>query len=126
MTWWNAATDSCSSTACTTTSGSASPRPGASPPSYCEQGYAFDFVSDAQLTQLKVHDGAIIAPGGRYRVIVVPATRRMSVETLTRLSRPREAGHRVIFESLPQDVPGLRQLAERRARLRALHRLLRN
>ena len=50
-----------------------------------QAGYAFDFVSDAQLQRLTVNDGAIVAPGGRYRSIVVPATRRMSVETLERL-----------------------------------------
>src|SRR5690349_1082610 len=48
-------------------------------------GYAYDFVSDAQLQLVKARDGDVIAPGGRYRVIVVPATRRMSVETLERL-----------------------------------------
>ena len=38
-----------------------------------------------------VNDGAIVAPGGRYRCIVVPATRRMSVETLGTVARPRQA-----------------------------------
>ncbi len=33
-----------------------------------QAGYAFDFVSDAQLQRLTVNDGAIVAPGGRYRM----------------------------------------------------------
>lgn len=85
-----------------------------------QQGYAFDFISDAQLMQLRVNDGAIAAPGGRYLTIVVPATRRMSVETLSRLSDLAKQGDKVVFESLPQDVPGHARLAERRARLKAL------
>jgi hypothetical protein len=84
------------------------------------QGYAFDFISDAQLMRLKVQDGAITAPGGRYRAILVPATRRMPVETMARLSGLAKQGSKVIFEALPQDVPGHARLAERRARLKTL------
>jgi hypothetical protein len=84
-------------------------------------GYAFDFVSDAQLLQLKVDGRAFVAPGGgRYRAIVVPGTRRMSVETLTQLRELAKRTGRVIMESLPQDVPGLSRLEARRAKLRRL------
>jgi hypothetical protein len=83
-------------------------------------GYSFDFVSDAQLARLTVNGGAIVAPGGRYRSIVVPATRRMSVETLERLRDLARQGARVEFESLPQDVPVLGNLEARRAKMRAL------
>jgi hypothetical protein len=85
-----------------------------------QAGYSFDFVSDAQLRLLTVHKGQIVAPGGRYRVLVVPATRRMPVETLERLRDLVRLGARVEFESLPQDVPGLGNLEARRARLRVL------
>jgi len=85
-----------------------------------ESGYAFDFLSDAQLVRLDVDDGAFITPGGRYRVIVVPGTRRMSVETLSRLRDLAKRTGRVIFESLPQDVPGFARLEERRTAFREL------
>ena len=85
-----------------------------------QAGYSFDFVSDAQLARLTVKGGAIVAPGGRYRCIVVPATRRMSVETLERLRDLLKQGARVEFESLPQDVPGFGNLEARRAKLRTL------
>ena len=85
-----------------------------------ESGYAFDFVSDAQLHALRVNDGMIVAPGGRYRVIVVPAARRMPVETLARLRELTKQGDRVIYESLPQDVPGYGNLNARRAAFRSL------
>ena len=85
-----------------------------------QAGYAFDFVSDAQLTQVKVSDGMFIAPGGgRYRALVVPGARRISVETLARLRELAKRG-RVIIESLPQDVPGLSRLEARRTELRGL------
>ena len=86
-----------------------------------QAGYAFDFVSDAQLMRLKVDGKTFIAPGGgRYRAIVVPATRRMSVETLAQLRELAKRTGRVIIESLPQDVPGQARLEARRTELRAL------
>ena len=84
-------------------------------------GNAFDFVSDAQLLRLEVEGSTFIAPGGgRYRVIVVPATRRMSVETLARLHELAKRTGRIIFESLPRDVPGQSRLEARRTRYREL------
>jgi hypothetical protein len=85
-----------------------------------EAGYSFDFVSDAQLEVLRVERGAVVAPGGIYKLIVIPAARRMSVESLAKLSALEEAGATVRFESLPTDVPGYGRLAERRAKLKAL------
>jgi len=83
-------------------------------------GFTFDLVSDAQLQRVKAQDGALIAPGGRYRVIVVPATRRMSVETLGKLVKLARQGAPILFEALPQDVPGLANLEARRAKFAKL------
>jgi len=84
-------------------------------------GFAFDFVSDAQLARLKVQGKTFIASGGgHYRAIVVPRTRRMSVETLAQLRELAKRTGSVFFESLPQDVPGLARLEERRTELREL------
>jgi hypothetical protein len=85
-----------------------------------QAGFAFDFVSDAQLQRVTASRGAIVAPGGRYQVIVVAATRRMSVDTLQRLRDLAKQGARVLFESLPQDVPGFGSLEPRRATLHTL------
>ncbi len=85
-----------------------------------EAGYSLDFISDAQLEPLSVREGKIIAPGGPYRLLVVPATRRMSVETLFWLLKLRAAGAIVQFDGLPDDVPGYGRLDVRRARLHEL------
>jgi hypothetical protein len=84
------------------------------------EGISFDLVSDAQLQQLKVAKDSLIAPGGSYRVIFVPAARRMSTPTLRKFAELLEAGAKVYFESLPGDVPGNGRLEERRAELRTL------
>jgi len=81
------------------------------------EGYSFDFISDAQLASLDVEKGMLVAPGGHYRVIVVPAITRMAPATLTRLAELQRRGAALVFEQLPQDVPGYASLAERRAQL---------
>ncbi len=81
-----------------------------------EKGYTFDYVSDTQLQQTRLDSGALIAPGGTpYKILVVPATRRMPVATLQKLSDLARAGAKIVFEKLPEDVPGYGRLEERRA-----------
>ncbi len=84
------------------------------------EGITFDLVSDAQLQKLRSENDALIAPGGKYRALFVPAARRMSPETLRKIADLRDAGAKVFFESLPVDVPGNARLEERRAELRGL------
>ncbi len=81
-----------------------------------DKGYTFDYISDAQLQQTRAESGTFLTGGNtRYRVIVVPATRRMPVATLQKLATLAAAGTKIIFEKLPEDVPGYGHLAERRA-----------
>jgi hypothetical protein len=83
-------------------------------------GYSFDFVSDAQLARLSVEKGMLVAPGGRYRVVVIPALKRMAPATLARLRELQGQGAELIFETLPSDVPGFSRLEARRAELASL------
>ncbi len=81
-----------------------------------DRGYTFDYISDAQLQQTRTDQGALFTGGNtRYQVIVVPATRRMPVATLQKLAALAASGANIIFEKLPEDVPGFGRLAERRA-----------
>jgi hypothetical protein len=83
-------------------------------------GYAFDYISDAQLNQTEARDGGLKVPGGSYRAIVVPATAHLPVATLRRLLELAADGGTVAFvDALPADVPGYGQLAERRAEFQA-------
>ncbi len=85
-----------------------------------EKGYTFDYISDAQLAQTKFEKGGLKTPGASYRALVVPTTRRMPVATLKQIAKLQAAGATVIFEKLPEDVPGLGRLAERRAEFRTV------
>jgi hypothetical protein len=85
------------------------------------RGYAFDYVSDRQLQTAKAAKGEIKMPGGQYRVIVVPPSQHLLVETLAKLLALAETGATVIFEKqLPTDVPGWDRLEQRRAEFKNL------
>jgi hypothetical protein len=84
-----------------------------------DRGFSFDYISDAQLQELRVESGRLRAPGGHYRVLVVPATQRMPASTIQRIAQLSATGATVIFESLPEDVPGYGRLEARRAEFNA-------
>ena len=86
-----------------------------------DQGYAFDYVSDRQLRNAREGGGRVMMRGGGYRAVLVPPCERMPVDTLQKLLGLAHAGATVIFEDhLPDDVPGLGNLAQRRETLRSL------
>jgi hypothetical protein len=85
-----------------------------------DAGYAVDFVSDAQVAQLRVQDKQIVAPGGRYELLIVPRAKRIEVQTLGRLRELRRASGMILFEALPEDVPGFGALEARRGALAPL------
>ncbi len=86
------------------------------------RGYAFDYISDGQLAQAKVSQtGGLDLSGSNYRVVLVPASRLMPMDTLKRLLSLAEQGATVIFENqLPSDVPGLGDLNSRRSQFQQL------
>lgn len=78
-------------------------------------GYAFDYISDLKLEEVKVKNGQALIVGNSYKVILVPGCETMPPETLERLKELAKAGVPVVFEDpLPKDVPGLYQLEKRR------------
>lgn len=80
-------------------------------------GYAMDFASDKMLAQAQVSNGNIkVAPTApSYKTIVIPSCKYMPVETLQKLITLAQNGATIIFNSLPEDVPGLNDLAKRRS-----------
>ena len=95
---------------------------GASAGELWRQGYAFDYVSDAQLLQAKVVDGSIRMPGGDYKVIVVPPAKYMPIETLKCLFALIDQGATVWFQSLICEAPGWRDHQKQTAEMIELWR----
>jgi hypothetical protein len=91
-----------------------------------ESGTGVDYVSDRQLReQLSVSRSALHAHGAEYSALVVPATDHMPPETFARMLALARQGATVIFVGhLPTDVPGLGRLAERRAQLAEMARVI--
>ncbi len=84
-------------------------------------GYSIDYISDDQLQHTRVEGSALVtAGGGRYRAVVIPTTHFMPVETLSKLLVLQQGGGAVLYESVPEDVPGLGKLEERRAQFHSL------
>jgi len=79
------------------------------------KGYAFDFVSDRMLSQIHYEQDQLHAPGGIYKVILVPKCTFMPAGTLKRLTDLSRQGAIIIFEeALPADVPGYGDLVKHR------------
>ena len=85
-----------------------------------DRGYAFDYISDAQLMSARTAKKQIQLPGGDYKVVLVPQCLLMPVETLGKLIELAHSGATVVFVNLPADVPGWSHLEERRAEFKKL------
>ena len=91
-------------------------------------GYSFDYVSDALLEErvsVRKRRGRLQAADAGYAALLVPRTDHMPADTFDRLVALAREGATVIFvDRLPDDVPGLAQLDQRRAALAMAKRQL--
>ncbi|MDO9615909.1 MAG: glycosyl hydrolase, partial [Bacteroidota bacterium] len=85
-----------------------------------EKGFAFDYISDRQITQLEPKYGKIQTGGTNYQTVLLPPVKLMPVETFEKLINLAKSGATVLMEELPSDVPGLGYLAERQLKLKNL------
>ncbi|MBN2410133.1 glycoside hydrolase [candidate division KSB1 bacterium] len=80
-----------------------------------EKGFTFDYISDRLLTNTNVNDNELKINNLTYKTIVIPDCRFMPETTLKKLNDLAKNGANIIFHrSLPQDVPGLTNLQNRR------------
>ena len=80
------------------------------------RGYSYDFISDALLEELETGRGLLLSSDGQveHRALVVPDCRFIPLPTLQKIIALAEKGGLVVFEDLPEDVPGLYNLENRR------------
>ena len=85
-------------------------------------GYAFDYISDSQVRQLKADEkGILTSGGGHYKTLILPDCRYISVEALARIADLAKAGIKIlVYKSLPSDVPGWNGWEQREQTLRNL------
>ncbi|HEY4287377.1 MAG TPA: glycosyl hydrolase [Puia sp.] len=80
------------------------------------KGYGFDYISDKQLQGVRMSDGGGVrtASGGRYRTVLLPDCKYISVEALERLVQLADSGATIlVYKKLPGGVPGLGELERR-------------
>lgn len=87
-----------------------------------KQGFGYDFISDKQVQQVQASGAGLRSGGGaHYRTLLVPAARTLPLPTWQHLVQLAQAGATIVVESaLPTDVPGLGNLASRRAAFQKL------
>ncbi|WP_083421994.1 glycosyl hydrolase [Arsenicibacter rosenii] len=86
-----------------------------------ERGYGFDFISDKQLLGVTTTGGRLQTGGTSYRTIVVPEAQYMPLPTLEQLIKLAQQGATIVFAAkLPDEVPGLADLAARQAAFKKL------
>jgi hypothetical protein len=86
-----------------------------------QRGYAFDYISDRQLSLTRAEASELATAGGHYRAILVPHCQTMPLATLQRLLSLAKNGGLVLFEQmLPADVPGLANLDQQRTEFKSL------
>ncbi len=81
-----------------------------------EKGYLIDYISEEWLSRLTVSNGLLKASknGTVYKALVIPKMTFMSTQALQLLLDLRAQGATIIFQGLPDDVPGFHNLEERR------------
>ncbi len=86
-----------------------------------KSGYSFDFISDKMIDNSNVVNGEISTVAGAElrKVLVVPACKLMPLSTLESIINLAKNGATVIFQKLPEDVPGLNDLAARQKTLKS-------
>ncbi|NTD97567.1 glycoside hydrolase [Agrobacterium tumefaciens] len=84
-------------------------------------GYAYDFASDRVLNRAKTIDHLLLTSenASPYKVLIIPESKMMSLETLDQIVQLANNGATIIFQQLPKDVPGLNDLDNRRAKLKS-------
>jgi hypothetical protein len=85
-----------------------------------KKGYGVDFISDNFITQAKVIDGKISLPGGTFKSLIIPSCKKMPLATLQKLIALKKQGAIIIFEGLPESVPGFNDYKKQEKELQNL------
>ncbi|MET1055400.1 MAG: glycosyl hydrolase [Pedobacter sp.] len=85
-------------------------------------GYSFDFASDNMLAHAKASKGQLLTSplASPYQTLIVPAAKFMPLKTLKDIFALANSGATIIFQQLPEDVPGLSNLERNRTEFKRL------
>ncbi|HET6995112.1 MAG TPA: glycosyl hydrolase, partial [Chitinophagaceae bacterium] len=73
-----------------------------------DNGYSFDFFSDRQLQSFSVQNERVLTGGNRYRTILLPGNKLIPEASFQKLvALARDGATILVYNELPDDVPGL-------------------
>ena len=81
-----------------------------------DSGYLIDFATDRFISKFSVENHRVFLSdsGGKYKTIVIPKCKMMPIETFKNILNLAEKGAIIVFQELPEDVPGFYDLDSRR------------
>ena len=88
--------------------------------SLMKKGYGIDFISDNFIADAKVVDGKISLSGAAFKSLIVPSCKKMPLATLQKLIALQKQGAIIIFEGLPESVPGFNDYKKKEQELQNL------
>lgn len=72
-----------------------------------DKGFAFDYISDLQLTKTTTENGLLQTTGGKYKTIIIPGCKYIPFETFRSVMKLAEEGGQVIFfGDMPENISG--------------------
>src|SRR6185437_10818837 len=78
-----------------------------------QKGYAFDYISDRQILNLKDSANKIATGGVAYQTIILPGVRFMKAQTVQKLfGLAKEGATVLVYKNLPTEVPGYGELQQ--------------
>jgi len=82
-------------------------------------GYTFDYISDKQLMKCKIVNSNIITSGNAtYKALIIPKTNYIPLGTFSHMQQLTSEGGKVFYDMmLPESVPGMHRLKERKSEL---------
>lgn len=78
------------------------------------KGYAFDYISDLQISNTETYNGLLETEGNSYQTLIVPQCKYIPLETFWQLLNLAKEGACIIFYGeMPENVSGYANLEER-------------
>ncbi|NSW93272.1 MAG: glycoside hydrolase family 2 protein, partial [Bacteroidales bacterium] len=78
------------------------------------KGYAFDYISDLQLSNTEAYNGLLETEGNSYRTLIVPQCKYIPLETFWQiLNLAKEGAYIIFYGEMPENVSGFANLDER-------------
>lgn len=88
--------------------------------SLMKKGYGVDFISDNFIAEAKVVNGNIVLPGGTFKSLIIPNCKKMPLATLQKLIELKKKGAVILFEGLPESVPGFNDYKKQEQKLQSV------